>query len=1830
MSFDIATLGVNVDARQIQQGDRALDSFERTARRTDQTTERLNATQARLAASMKQLAAALAVAELIKYADTWANIEGRLRLVTTSTRELVQAQNDLFAISQRTRSQLEGTVDLYTRIKRTTAELATTDASRLRVTEAINKAGIISGASTQAQAAALLQLGQAFASNRLGGEELNSILEQTPRLAQAIAEGMGRNVGDLKKLGEQGKLTAEVVFGAILNSSKALDSEFEKMPRTVGQALTMIENAGLRAVGVFDQTNQLSRGLADALAGVADNIDTVAAALLGLGATGAARWLAGFLTDVYRSVGASNAAAAAVRSEAAARVAATVAVVDETAATVALTTARLAEVRAATLAATGETQLALVTNALIPAQARATAASAAHTAALSAQAAASGAAAGAGTLASRALGLLGGPIGIITTLLGLGVTAWSMWGNKAAEAETKAEATLAEKHVDIMKALNEQIDKLKERNRLMAIAPSVAGGNNQYEQHAAEILTEINRVAKDANLTDATRTEIMRVLGGQYNEATIALEAYRKEQDKLQSAQNGDKVQAWLDKHETYLSEAEKLAKEIKDAKKELGDAFTPDIEGRIRKNFADKAGKGAANEFKQKKKEAEEYIATLQRETEQLGATEQQQYMLEAAQKASHAPTVALRARILELALAYTIEKERQDELAAAKKRDEEARKAHVDAMVQELQTGANAVTQLQKEVDTYGMGAAAVTRYNMAKLETRKAILQANEGSAEEIAQVEALIKQQEKLLGLQNQRGDLDSLFDTAKVESFGDALRNAFGEAGNSLAQLTNALQDYVEKQQAADKERSKIRLKYAGDEARTAKEIAKVDDKLEKSRVDSYATMAGAAKGFFKEGSKGYKLLETTERAFRAFELAQAAGNLAKKLLFTEVETTAKVSAIATETAANVASVAPNVAADGAKATASGVAAFAKTLASLPFPANIAAGAAVIGLLAAVGVKLAGGGGGGKSISQSRQEQQGTGSVLGDASAKSESISKALEELQKNSNVALEYSSESLAALRSIDNGIAAFAARAAGMSGLTGKTAGSTNGAAENFVNSTAGTALLGGVIGVAINKLTGGLASKVLGKIAGSIFGGKTSVEDTGFTLGKGSLGALNAGGVQASQYQDVLKKGGWFSSDKRSTNLSSLGSEANDDFTRILKGITRAVTLSAESLGMAGTDFKAKLDGFVVDIGKISLKDMKGDEIEKAIQAVFSKLGDDIAKYAVGGLEGFQQAGEGYLETLVRVASGVERAQFELDRFGLKSVALADIQEKQGDVAAELVRQTILAHESLQGVADIMRTLDGTASDLADTYEQLKQVQQQLVNVGIDPATLGRQLIGGARDLSGLGDALETYFDKFFTESEKAAAKTAELTAKFKALGFELPKSNEEYRKLLESIPKTTAEGQTLTGKLLLLAEAVAELNESTGKATDAVDLANQRRELELQILEATGRSAQALAIKRQMELAAMDESLRGLQLWLYALQDTKQAAEDAFSALQRSVAAEKKAREAAHNSQMAAFDSAIKSGQESISRLQQLSQTLRNSLNNLKLAGAAVGDRAAAQATLRRAISGGVDSTDLQNALSTVGQDAGGQFMNRTDYLRDFYKTKISISELSTQTDDQLSAAEKQVEILQELKAAEQARYEAEIAALDRQLAQAQAQLDALNQINTSVLTIPEALNQFAAAIQAAQAAQAGALGAIGGGAGPGNIGIGGGTGATWPGGVPAVKNPLTSWWEGGDFDYWKNVREGRNGLPPGFASGGRHSGGWRMVGETGPELEYTGPSHIMSNGDTQDLMNNAPVVAALNEMRQENREMLYAIAKNTMNTDKTLKRWDYNGQPETREQ
>jgi tape measure domain-containing protein len=181
--------------------------------------------------------------QLIDIADKYSQLDGRLRLVTKSTQDLHSAQTGLYKISQETRVGYEETVDLYARLARSSSQLGLSQTDLLTITESINKALIVSGASGESAAAALMQLGQGLASGTLRGEELNSVMEQTPRLAQMIADGLGITIGQLRQYGKDGKLSAEEVTKALLSQAQKINGEFRQMPETVGQAMVRLQNA---------------------------------------------------------------------------------------------------------------------------------------------------------------------------------------------------------------------------------------------------------------------------------------------------------------------------------------------------------------------------------------------------------------------------------------------------------------------------------------------------------------------------------------------------------------------------------------------------------------------------------------------------------------------------------------------------------------------------------------------------------------------------------------------------------------------------------------------------------------------------------------------------------------------------------------------------------------------------------------------------------------------------------------------------------------------------------------------------------------------------------------------------------------------------------------------------------------------------------------------------------------------------------------------------------------------------------------------------------------------------------------------------------------------------------------------------------------------------------------------------------------------------------------------------------------------------------------------------------------------------------------------------
>ena len=193
------------------------------------------------------LAAIVATKGLANIADNFTNIENRIALVTGRTKELSTTFTELQTISIKTRGNLAGVADLYNRLGRSTKNLGVSNQELLDVTQTIQKAITISGADAQAANAAIVQLGQGLAAGALRGQELNSVMEQSTRVAQAIADELGVGIGGLRGLAEEGKITSEVVIRAFQNQRAAIDKEFTQVNATVGQG-TLVAGQGISFV----------------------------------------------------------------------------------------------------------------------------------------------------------------------------------------------------------------------------------------------------------------------------------------------------------------------------------------------------------------------------------------------------------------------------------------------------------------------------------------------------------------------------------------------------------------------------------------------------------------------------------------------------------------------------------------------------------------------------------------------------------------------------------------------------------------------------------------------------------------------------------------------------------------------------------------------------------------------------------------------------------------------------------------------------------------------------------------------------------------------------------------------------------------------------------------------------------------------------------------------------------------------------------------------------------------------------------------------------------------------------------------------------------------------------------------------------------------------------------------------------------------------------------------------------------------------------------------------------------------------------------------------
>ncbi|MVF50577.1 DUF4214 domain-containing protein [Pseudomonas monteilii] len=566
-------------------------------------------------------------------------------------------------------------------------------------------------------------------------------------------------------------------------------------------------------------------------------------------------------------------------------------------------------------------------------------------------------------------------------------------------------------------------------------------------------------------------------------------------------------------------------------------------------------------------------------------------------------------------------------------------------------------------------------------------------------------------------------------------------------------------------------------------------------------------------------------------------------------------------------------------------------------------------------------------------------------------------------------------------------------------------------------------------------------------------------------------------------------------------------------------------------------------------------------------------------------------------YDATIGGVESLFEQLNVSLNDGVLDGLDISAVKISTKDKTAEEIQKELdaffgdVAQRALNAISDAtgsgisgvtVEQLTAFVNTLYAVNGAIKHLNIGLYDTSIAGGKLAEQLAAAAGGLDVLTASAATYYDAFYTDAEKAGNTLSDVREQFTRLNLALPETREGYRGLIESLDKATESGRN----------AIAAYLNLSGAADQMYD-----------ILEAK-------ALQSATDLAAsLQASVNG-----------------ALGAMQRAVNAQKSVLTDAYNAQVASLNDMSQTAQKSVSDLAAVGGSLSRALKALR------GDsddavkvlRAQALATLNSALAtvkagkslAGI--VGLDDALDAVSQNSTDAYASLEAYNRDQGRTANIVSALEAANGKQLSAAEKTVNSLQTRVEQAKKAYDLQIAQYDSQLSLAQAQIDALNGVDNSVISVAAAVNGLSQAVTAALAiaddnfAKQNTY--------DNNAAIVRAVYRTVLG-REAESKGLADWagaLTGGLVTYDELMasiaRQGRaNGETiqiPGFASGGLFSGGARVVGERGPELEVTGPSRIYSASQTAAMLGggNGDVTAAeVRELRGELKSALFAIAK-----------------------
>jgi hypothetical protein len=594
-----------------------------------------------------------------------------------------------------------------------------------------------------------------------------------------------------------------------------------------------------------------------------------------------------------------------------------------------------------------------------------------------------------------------------------------------------------------------------------------------------------------------------------------------------------------------------------------------------------------------------------------------------------------------------------------------------------------------------------------------------------------------------------------------------LGDGFGKFGSAIDDMASSLERMTKAHEAY--------IDVLTKDGATSKDIADAKKLDQQGQLNGQIALLHGAKSMFSQQSAAYKALDAMEKIAMARSLVSTAVHVA-----------------------------------------AGAAKIFGHLGPWAFPVV----AEMIGVMASLGFSGSSSAQVAPPTAQELQDAAGTGSVLGDGKAKSNSIANSLDIVASNTNSQLEYSNEMLASLRSIETNISKLAGNVARQIGVSG----------SMFDTSK-------------LNLGSSG-SSGFLGLFASST---SRTLWDSGLKLVGSTVGSIVASGVQGSTYQIVqqIKKNSGFlgigggTKTTYETTTGSIDPSINSAIQDVVISLRNGLLAAANVFGIEGA--AAIIDNFKVEIGTLSFKDMTGAQIEEQLNAIFSKVGDDMAGAILPSLVNIQQVGEGLFETFTRAAREYQVVDTSLESIGLKF--------------------------GMVGVASI-------------------EARDRLV-----------QLLGG---LDKFTSATTFYHDNFLTDAQKMAPVMQSVSDEMDRLNLSGVDTIDKFKGIVDGLDLTTEAGASLYAALMNVAPAFSAVEKYQQKLIDdanALAAAQAKTtttndNLMVQLLTAQGHNDLATALKRMIDLNAItDDSTRSLTMQLYAAQDAAQKLSAAHDTLMTS---------------------------------------------------------------------------------------------------------------------------------------------------------------------------------------------------------------------------------------------------------------------------------------------------------------------------------------------------